>query len=330
MQWIPGGVLRAGSAPNEVPRVADAELAGVDVRMDGFYVDVLPWPNEPGAIATTNVTREEAQRLCASKAKRLCTELEWERACKGPDNARYEYGEDYDARVCGAGASAESSARRPSDRSGPCQSGFGVRQMHGGAWEWTDSRWGRGTTRDLGVLRGGNDPEGDVASRCAYARPLGPAERSPATGFRCCAGDRNEPEVRLDVTVGAAFERARHVTRPSPPLDALGGAACGPPQSPSPCSSSRAWTWRPEPNVELWLAGGCLGRWPGARCGLAVSRRVGELADTLAQIDTGGVAPDVVLVGGTEGEGRIRVRGQDAHGRFVREVVFSYGRLEVH
>ena len=105
MVWIPTGVLRAGSAADEVPRVADVEMPGTEVPMGGFYVDVLPWPNEAGAIPTTNVSREEAARLCEGKGKRLCSELEWERACKGPDNAALRVRARPTTRgVCGAGA----------------------------------------------------------------------------------------------------------------------------------------------------------------------------------------------------------------------------------
>jgi sulfatase modifying factor 1 len=327
MVWIPPGMLRAGSSPSEVPRVADVELPGVDLPLGGFYIDMLPWPNEPGAIPSTNVTRDEAQRLCGGKGKRLCTELEWERACKGPDNARYEYGSDYDERTCGAAVPAETAARRPSGKNTSCTSAFGVREMHGGAWEWTDSRWGRGATSDLGVMRGGSDPVAAVATRCAYARPLAPTERSPAAGFRCCAGPRNDAEVHLDVTFGVALERASRATQPSPPLDALAGAACGPPRSPTPCWSSRAWTWRPEPNVELSLAGGCEGLWPDTRCALAISRTIAEHCDKLAEVDTGQGVPDVVFIGGADR--RIRVVGKGAHGRFVRELSFRYGRVDI-
>jgi hypothetical protein len=152
-------------------------------------------------------------------------------------------------------------------------------------------------------------------------------ERSPAVGFRCCAGPRNEAQVQLDVTAGPAFERAAPASRPSPSLDALGGVACGPPASPAPCSVARAWTWRPAPNVELSVAGGCVGRDPNARCALGVSRDVGETRETLAQIDTGREIPEVVLVEGLER--RIRVRGADIHRRFFLDVVFNYGRVDV-
>ena len=331
MAWIPAGTLRAGSPLDEVPRLADVELPGTEIPMDGFYVDLLPWPNEAQAIPSTNVSRDEAERLCETKGKRLCSELEWERACKGPGNTRYEYGLAYDARVCGAGKPADSSARHPSGDKPACHSAFGVRDMHGGVSEWTASKWGRSAPRDAGVLRGGNDPAGEIASRCAFARAMTAESRSASTGFRCCAGPRNDAEVQLDVKTGIPFQKAEHTSRRSPPLDALQGVACGPPLAPAPCSLSRAWTWRPSPNVELSLAGGCVGHDPDARCALAVSRTLtstaGEHLDVLAEIDTGREIPEVVLVEGMDR--RIRVRGADLKGQFFREIIYSYGRIEV-
>lgn len=327
MVWIPTGTLRAGSPLDEVPRLADVELPGTEIPMGGFYIDDLPWPDEAGAIPTTNVSRDEAERLCETKGKRLCSELEWERACKGPDNTRYEYGVTYDARICATGVPEATSARHPSGDKPGCHSAFGVRDMHGGGSEWTDSSWGRGSNHDAGVIRGGNDVSGEIASRCAFARMMSPESRSPSTGFRCCAGPRNDAEVQLDVKIGVPFQKAEHTTRTSPPLDALQGVACGPPLNPAPCSLSRAWTWRPTPNVELSLSGGCVGRDPSARCALAVSRQLGDRTDVLAQIDTGREVPEVVLVEGMDR--RIRVRGADMKGQYFREIIYSYGRVDV-
>jgi formylglycine-generating enzyme len=327
MVWIPAGVMRAGSPVDDVPRVADAEPVDAEVSMTGFYVDLLPWPNEPGAIPTTNVTREEARLLCEGRGKRLCSELEWERACKGPDNNKYEYGASYDAHVCGAGMPAETSSRRPSGQRRACRSGFGTEDMHGGAFEWTDSTWGRGAHTDLGVLRGGNDLAGELVTRCAYARPLAAGERSALTGFRCCAGAHNDAAVELQVKSGSPFERAEKSSVRSPPLDALDGASCGSPAAPAPCSSARAWTWRPSPNVELSVSGGCLRRGSEARCAVGASRRIGDRVETLVQVDTGSAIPEVVLVEGADH--RLRVRGGDGRRFFFRELTFSYGRVDV-
>jgi hypothetical protein len=327
MVWIPNGVLRAGSDLDEVPRVADAELPGVEVPMGGYYIDTLSWPDEPGAIPTSNVSRDEAKRLCDGRGKRLCSELEWERACKGPEGSRYEYGTTYDAHVCGAGVSPLAAAMRPSGQRPACRSGFGVRDMHGGASEWTDSTWRRGDTRDLGVVRGGNDAAGELVTRCAFARSQAPSERSATTGFRCCAGPRNEAQVDLEVKKGPVFEQAPDTADGAPPIDALGGTACGPPRAPKPCSIGRAWRWRPAANVELAVSGGCIGRDPDARCAVAISRVVGDEVRTLAQIDTGLQIPEVVLVEGADHH--VRVRGADRHGQFFREVAFDYGRIDV-
>ena len=139
MIWVPAGTLKAGTPSDKIPRVADEELAAVPIEMQGFYIDQHPWPNEPGAIPTTNVTRDEAEALCTSKGKRLCTELEWERACKGPENTTYEYGDAYRSATCGTGQAPEVAARRPAGESPQCKSGFGVSDMHGIVSEWTSS-----------------------------------------------------------------------------------------------------------------------------------------------------------------------------------------------
>ena len=143
-------------------------------------------PNEVGAIPTTNVSRDEAARLCEGKGKRLCSELEWERACKGPDNARYEYGATFDARVCDAGQPADTAARHPSGERTACRSAFGVREMHGGAWEWTDSPWNRGAASHP------ETPLGVAAGRQRSRRRAGHALRfRPAHGAR--RRDRRPP-----------------------------------------------------------------------------------------------------------------------------------------
>jgi len=202
MAFIPAGTFRAGTPLDRAPRIATEELPGVPIEMGAFYIDVFPFPNEPGAIPQPNVSRDEAARLCGEKGKRLCTELEWERACKGPDNATYEYGDTYRSAPCGTGQAAELGFRRPSGERSACRSGFGVRELHGGAWEWTQSTWGRGThDPSLGVLRGGNAEAGEIVGRCANAIGRPASKRQPSFGFRCCAGDVSPAEVTLDAVV---------------------------------------------------------------------------------------------------------------------------------
>lgn len=254
MAWVPPGALRAGTPIDRSPRIAEEELPGTDLTMEGFYIDQLPFPNEPGAIPTANVTRDEAAKLCEGKGKRLCSEAEWERACKGPDNRTYEYGDGYRAQVCGTGTAVEQAARRPSGERTACVSGFGVREMHGGVWEWTDSPWQRGDHegRDgpnatLGVLRGGNALAGELAGRCANAIARPATGRAPTMGFRCCAGTRSAAVLRVPLQSGPALERVplRKAEGSAPHLAEVWGPV--------------EWRWRPVPNEDIRIRGECEG-----------------------------------------------------------------------
>ena len=327
MLFIPSGVLKAGTPVNQVPRVAGEELPWTDVPLAGFYIDELPWPNEQGAIPMANVSRDEAEKLCEGKEKRLCTELEWERACKGPNNTFYEYGDDYRASVCGTGVTTEEGAKRPSGLAIACGSAFGARDMHGGVWEWTDSPWGRGNPHELGVIRGGNATQGELVGRCANARAIPPATKSPTVGFRCCAGPRNEARVDLKVTFGQALHPAKTIGE-IPQAMALGCGSPIPDAGMGSCVAQHAWVWRPIPNVELYIKGGCTMVGPRARCGVVVGRAQGGKVEPLVSVDAGYEAPEVVLLGGEERS--VRMRGRDNVGPIYRVITYAYGRIEVH
>ena len=201
MVWIPPGVLLAGTPPDRLPRVADEEMAGEQVVMRGFYVDVFPYPDEAGAIPTTNLSHSEAKDLCEAQGKRLCTELELERACKGPANLTYEYGDAYKPSVCGTGIAR---SLIPNGYNSACQSAFGVHDLHGGVWAWTASQWKRDalTTGEtskpppqtskagLFTIRGGNGAPGELLARCANGRGVKAEARREDVGTRCCAGER--------------------------------------------------------------------------------------------------------------------------------------------
>ena len=319
MTFIPAGTLKAGTPPHVVPRVAEEELPGTPIPMQGFYIDQLPFPNEPGAIPTTNVTREEAEQLCAGKGKRLCTELEWERACKGEAGTTYEYGDAYRAPACGTGVTAEEGARRPSGELAQCKSGFGVADMHGGVWQWTSSKWGRGATDgSLGVLRGGNAVAGELVGRCANAIGRSTTKKSPTMGLRCCAGAKNEVEVDLALrgTPGLSLVKAEPAAALLP--TALGEGA----------HAQRAYRWTPTPNEELVILMGCT-RSSTPSCVVVTGRASGEdagAATVISREQVGLVLPDLVRIGDPK---HLRLRGIDTLGTFSREVTYVYGRVDV-
>ena len=330
MAWIPAGVLRAGTPADKVPRIAEEELPGTEFALGGFYIDLLPFPNEAGAIPTSNVTRDEAAKLCEGKGKRLCTEFEWERACKGSENTTYEYGDPYRAAACGTGIPASEGARRPSGERVGCKSAFGAMDMHGGVWEWTDSPWRRGSKTELGVLRGGNARAGELVGRCANAIARKSAQKAGIWGLRCCAGARNPQENELVVSALKPLERSvkpKEIAAPLVPVATTkwgsdGAGAFVPRQ---------AWTWHPVANEELLIVSGCAqppdssGK-KGARCGVVIARVGRAEPAILADIDSGHEAADVAQFGEPR---HLRMRGLDVQGAFLREISYAYGRVDV-
>lgn len=322
MVWVPGGALVAGTKPDSLPRVADAEMPGEQVILKGFYIDVFGYPNEEGAIRLTHVDQEQASRLCGAEGKRLCSELEWERACKGPDNLEYEYGHRHNAERCGTGTDARN---LPNGLLVGCVSGFGVRDMHGGAWEWTSSPWGRAVGGQLVSVRGGNGHDGELVGRCANAVPESPRAKSSSLGLRCCAGPRNDAEVALRIERGPKLERQEPIDAPTARL-VLDSA---PPESSALFGNlgnvkvERTWVWRPIGNERLVAVGACARSGKRIACGVLVARRTLNRCHVLAWASSARWVPslfvdqdarDLWLLGG-DGRGRFRVLLRYAWGR---------------
>ncbi len=346
MVWIPPGVLIAGTPEGRLPRVADEEMAGEQVVMHGFYVDVYPWPNEPGAIPTTNVTLDEARALCDRESKRLCTELELERACKGPDNAAYEYGDAYKPAVCGTGTLR---TLIPNGYNAGCQSAWGVHDLHGGVWSWTASLWKRDPSRaGLATVRGGNGPAGELVGRCANGRGVRADARRDDIGVRCCAGEPNTFEVVLSVTRGEPLHWQPPDDRIAPQLEKL-----VPDEIASAVRSQRAddrfkierlWAWHPLGNEELWVGGGCahpghgveIGPGSGhgivddgrehAACGVVVARMRFETAVALAYVPSDWWQPTLAE---SDTPRELWLMGGDRNGAFRRKVSYAWGRIVV-
>jgi len=178
---IPAGAFSSGSRPGEEGRDPTVEPALVDVTLGAFAIDALPFPNDPAAPAKSGAPIEEAVRLCRDRGARLCTELEWERACKGPENDVFATGARWNAQC----------EREPAR----CASGFGVRGL-GVATELTDSRFVAAEGEGASVVRG-------AGHRCgARTRSVG-AE----TTFRCCKGPPNAAKVPA-VETKPAFKKA--------------------------------------------------------------------------------------------------------------------------
>ncbi|HTJ80363.1 MAG TPA: SUMF1/EgtB/PvdO family nonheme iron enzyme [Polyangiaceae bacterium] len=336
MVWIPKGTLIAGTPRDKVPRVADAEMGGEQVVLEGFYIDIFPYPNEPGALPTANITADEAAGLCNAQGKRLCSELELERACKGPDNTTYPYGDEYRREPCGPGAEGRVV---PNGFHAGCKSGFGVQDTHGSVWVWTSSPWGRGT-EGLVAIRGGSSSKSELVGRCANGRGVRPDTKRVDLGVRCCAGPANTPEVSLSVDRGAALrlrigddalaKRFETAIEALPSLeeetDLAKEIAQNKPAGHDAASFQveRTWTWHPLGNEELVLAGGCSA--PPKKCGLFVARDTEAGLSLLALVATDEWQP---TIGETESSREIFVHGGDDNGAFRKRLAYDWGRLSV-
>lgn len=325
MIWIEPGPLVAGTPPGQLPRLVDQEMPGEQVILKGFYIDVYPFPNEEGAIPLTNVTRDAAIKLCGEQGKRLCGELEWERACKGPDSTTFEYGASYRADRCGTGGDP---SLKPSGLRVACRSDFGVRDMHGGAFEWTASPWGRGTEPGYFSVRGGNGPNGELTGRCANAEPRLPDTSAANIGFRCCAGPANTTEVVLDVKRGPKLE-AKGVVEKQLAQAFLGALAADTEKQLRRYGEPRVemfWIWRPIANEELHVARICAGLGKQPSCVLLFTR-LGLGAPEVLGVASSGFVPGSLHI--EQNARELWILGGDDPGPFKRHVSYAWGKIGI-
>jgi formylglycine-generating enzyme required for sulfatase activity len=186
MRRVSGGAFKMGTSVDDSMKFLD-ELPLTSLQVPTFCIDEYEYPNQPGQAPKVEVSWEEARALCEGSGKRLCSEAEWEKACKGPGNARFPYGNPYDASICNTGD--VSGADRKLAASGAfknCRSAYGVVDLAGNVAEWTATKFDK---VDF-TQKGGAFNRQDYASRCSARRNGAPTERSGSVGFRCCAGAR--------------------------------------------------------------------------------------------------------------------------------------------
>jgi iron(II)-dependent oxidoreductase len=136
------------------------------------------------------VAWSDAMAYARWTGKRLPTEVEWERAAKGPNSYRYAYGNAYDSRKANTeqGKTIVVGTYRPNE--------FGLYDMTGNVSEWTSTLFvaypyrkedGREDPKGDGprVVRGGNYAVDEQKARCFVRMEADPAQSSLSTGFRC-------------------------------------------------------------------------------------------------------------------------------------------------
>lgn len=156
-------------------------------------------PHYPVNHAAIGISWEEAGNYCKAIGKRLPTEAEWERACRGPQNFKCGYGDSYDPRLTDARTESRKIADYPlSEHS---SNGYGLYDMTGGVWEWCADAY-RADIENLDprnpvyvssqgthVMRGGawimQNPERRAS--CVYRFHTTPDVHEGTVGFRCAA-----------------------------------------------------------------------------------------------------------------------------------------------
>jgi formylglycine-generating enzyme required for sulfatase activity len=185
MAYIAGGSFAMGSAATDAMR-SFGERSLVETPVEGFCVDHYEYPNVSGQAPRVGVTWYQAADLCGRRSKRLCTEEEWERGCKGLGGYRFPYGNVFDGERCNTKEQVDSGGQvMPSGTFDRCRSGFGAYDMSGNADEWTASSWSAAIADR--VVKGGSAQRPAWAARCASRANAGPNTKDPYRGLRCCA-----------------------------------------------------------------------------------------------------------------------------------------------
>jgi hypothetical protein len=185
---IPEGSFNAGTEAGELKRQPEIEPRIERVTLGSFEIEVAPYPGSAGP-PIRGISRAGAREACGERGGRLCTELEWERACKGPESLAYPQGAQFDVSCA---------------RNGSCVSGFGVRGM-GSLREWTQSDLAGGA-EPRAALRGASPADPPELRRCAHRSSAPALGTEPDIGFRCCYGPTNAARVSTPV-LGAPVRR---------------------------------------------------------------------------------------------------------------------------
>jgi hypothetical protein len=152
-----------------------------DSLIKPYCIDKWEYPNRIGSLPQTDITWAEAADSCRMAGKHLCTEDQWQAACRGKFGYAFPYGREYQKGRC----NTESPDLSYVGDNVPCVSQYGVFDMSGNVYEWTSTNYSDKNT-DKKVMLGGNHYLGQKNSCCDTRQWEWHNNRSKQLGFRCC------------------------------------------------------------------------------------------------------------------------------------------------
>jgi formylglycine-generating enzyme required for sulfatase activity len=195
MVYIPSGSFNMGTKVFPYPK--DAKLVH-SIYVDGFCIDKYEYPNKLFSMPESDLSYIEASQKCIEEGKRLCTEAEWEKACKGPQFFEYPYGKRYDISDCRIDKDKMDGPTMSGEMT-KCVSSYGVFDMSGNIAEWVYDYYDENfyysspasnpkgpESGDMRILKGGSFEDFGMRTKCSYREPRKPDQTSKRTGFRCC------------------------------------------------------------------------------------------------------------------------------------------------
>ena len=168
----------------------DATSAGAGIASNGRAC------SRPSRHPWANVTRGEAQAACQRAGARLCTVAEWVKACRGPNNYIFPYGNTFNPTGCNGRAfspavDAISLTHLPAQCNTNWSAAGLLYNMSGNVKEWTVTQYAGANPVDHELRGGAYDTpslqDAGAGLSCIYQLPAPPSALSlPTLGFRCC------------------------------------------------------------------------------------------------------------------------------------------------
>ncbi len=152
---------RAGPCPEEMVPVHHGA---------GYCIDAYESPGRD-RMPETGIGLEQARASCRDRGARLCTDAEWEQACRGEGDSSYPYGDTFRRGRC----NVDSGSIVVAGQFPGCRSAVGAFDMSGNVAEWVED----------GQIRGGSASD-KSDGRCSRKQHPSGEQGFSDVGFRCC------------------------------------------------------------------------------------------------------------------------------------------------